>query len=100
MQQPSVVAVVTDGTEYWTEIYQGDSAQGTFARHVDKRRWPSMFAAKSSSPWWPASEPGRVARPEDGRMHRAVCSWVDCSHSVVWVVDLPADAAPGGAARD
>jgi hypothetical protein len=88
MRIPGVVSVVTDGTEYWTEIYQSDSPQGTFARHVDSGRWPSMFEAKKNSPWWPEGEPGRAATPDNERMHRATCSWASCSHRVVWVVDV------------
>ena len=90
MQESALVIVVTDGRVYWTEIYGANIDQSTFARHVEQNRWTSMFEAKSKSPWWPAGELGNSPSPEHERMHRALCSWSNCTHQVVWVADSPA----------
>ena len=88
MQTAAVVAVVTDGAEYWTELFQGDNPQGTFARHVDAKRWGSLEEARDKSPWWPAGDPGSKPDPDHERMHRAMCSWSSCAHQVVWTAKL------------
>ena len=88
MQTGGVVAVITDGTEYWTELFQGDNPQGTFARHVDAKRWDSLEEARERSPWWPAGSAGEAAGEGHQRMHRAMCSWSGCSHQVLKIATL------------
>ena len=90
MQTSAIVAVITDGAEYWTELFQGDNPQGTFARHVDPKRWGSLAEARERSPWWPAGDLGAAASEEHERMHRALCSWASCSHQVLWSAKVEA----------
>ena len=90
MNASAIVALVTDGTQYWTELFQGDHPQGTLARHVDAKRWPSQDEARSGSPWWPAGSKGRKPDEDHARMHRALCSWSSCSHRVLEIAAIPA----------
>jgi len=95
MAEPAIVTVVTDGSDYWSEIFQGDSPQGTFARHVEESRWPSLESARERSPWWPSGDIGERATADDQRRHRAICSWDGCQHRVVRIASLEVSSLPG-----
>ena len=84
---PAIVAVITDGEQFWTELFHGDSPVSTFTHHVDAKRWPSLEEARDNSPWWPSGESGAEGEEEQERMHRAVCSWSSCTHRVVCAIE-------------
>lgn len=94
MNGPWLVAVVTDGERYWTEIFHGEHPHATLSRYVSPEKLPSAEEAKALSPWWPPDRDGDPPSREDEDMHRATCGWVTCRHELIRVASLSPSFSP------
>jgi hypothetical protein len=88
MGSAGIVALISDGVDYWTEMYHSRSAQGTFICQVDSRRYGSSAEAIAGSSWWPRGEAGVVALTNLAQLHRSMCSQRPCAHRILRVLEV------------